>query len=52
MWRDCRYNAVRVLVAAPEKIIEMGGSFCKRASGTAIKDPGGRRWRATAHFNR
>jgi hypothetical protein len=45
MWRDCRYNAVRVLVAAPEKDY-------KRASGTIINDPGGRCWRATAHFNR
>jgi len=35
-----------------KKIIEMGGSFCKRASGTTINDPGGRCWRATAHFNR
>jgi hypothetical protein len=30
MQRDYRYNAVRVLVAAPKKIIEMGGSFRKR----------------------
>jgi len=32
-----------------KKIIEMGGSFRKRASGATIKDPGGRRCRVTAH---